>query len=113
VCSPSQRTSGERLAARRDAIGSVGGQELRDERAELVSGDEQPEVAVVENVQRGVGSKVRMIRAFTSGINGSSFPARTRVGCRMTGRAGRLAQPTPHRGSGGDPGGCPACAGIW
>jgi hypothetical protein len=53
VCSPSERTSGERSAARRDATGSVGGQELRDERAEVVGGDEQPEVAVVEDVQRG------------------------------------------------------------
>ena len=38
-----------------------------------------------------------MIRAFTSGMSGSSFPARTRVGCRMSGRAGRLVQPTPAR----------------
>jgi hypothetical protein len=28
---------------------------------------------------------------------GSSFPARIKVGCRMSGSAGRLDQPTPAR----------------
>ena len=44
-----------------------------------------------------LGSSACMIRAFTSGMMGSSFPARTKVGWRMSGRAGRLDQPTPAR----------------
>jgi hypothetical protein len=38
-----------------------------------------------------------MIRAFTSGMIGSSFPARIKVGCRTSGSAGKLVHPTPAR----------------
>ena len=41
------------------------GQEARDERAELVGGGEQPEVAVVEDVERGVGQQ----RAHDPGVD--------------------------------------------
>ena len=34
-------------------------------------------------------------RALTSGMSGSSSPAKTRVGCRSRGRNGRLVQPAP------------------
>jgi len=34
-------------------------------------------------------------RALTSGMSGSSSPARISVGCRSSGRNGRLVQPAP------------------
>ena len=52
-------------------------------------------MTLVVDVQGASGRRQVMIRALTSGMIGSSAPARMSVGWRISGSNGRLVQPAP------------------
>ena len=63
----------------------------------LLGGGEQPEVPVLEDVQRGMGQQ----RAHDPRVHQRDqrvvVPCEMKVRCRISGRAGRLVQPAPAR----------------